>query len=1063
MRYAAILSAAVLALIPLLAWAEQGPSPEELAGKILEETGIKGGLIVHIGCGDGKLTAALGRREGFLVHGLEGDEALVEKAREHIKSLGLYGRVSVDLWRGDRLPYNDNLVNLAVVEADVDLDELMRVLAPQGVAYIKEGEGWRKVVKPRPKEMDEWTHYLHDASNNAVSRDLLVGPPFHIQWVAGPKWTRSHDHLSSISVVVSSGGRIFYIQDEAPRASVAYPPKWFLVARDAFSGVLLWKRPVGPWEGHLRGFRSGPADLARRLVAVGDRVYVTLGYGAPVTALDAATGEILKVYEGTEGACEIVYDDGVLYVIAGTVDPEEAAQAAARPFGPRPPTRMKRLMAIEAETGRILWTKHDEDTYEIMPTALAVSNGRVYIENTKEVICLDAKSGEVIWRSSRPISLRRPAWSTPTLVVCDGVVLSADRAAPKEAKGGRVEWIVTSRGGDAPPGELIAFSAETGERLWSCPCREGYNSPVDVLVIRGLVWTGNLVRARDPGITAARDLKTGEIKKQRPPDSKFYTIGMGHHRCHRNRATDRYIITGRAGVEFIDIETGRAIPNHWVRGACQYGVLPCNGLLYVPQHSCACYIEAKLSGFYALAPKRKGWSPIEVDSLGDQLEKGPAYDEVVGGWLEGGETEGDWPTYRGDPSRSGYTRSAVPLQLVQLWSKKIGGRLTAPVAAGGRVFVASIDTHTLYALDAESGEVLWSYTAGGRIDSPPTIYKGLVIFGCADGWVYCLRASDGELVWRFRAAPEDRRIVAYDQLESVWPVHGSVLVVNDALYFAAGRSSFLDGGIYLYKLDPVTGERLAARRIDSRDPKTGEEPRGVIKGTDMPGALPDVLSSDGESIFMRHLAFDLDCRPREERIPHLFSPAGFLDDSWWHRTYWIIGTKMKAGWGGWWRVGNVEHSGRLLVLDGENVYGYGRTRYGNLLHIGLGNTRYQLFCASRQLMPPQIKTKGRRRVERSRVRYLWTRRVPVIVRAMILADKTLFIAGPPDILDMSDPAAPIEGRRGGVLRAVSASTGETLAEYQLKSPPVFDGMIAARGKLFISLMNGEVVCLGAGR
>jgi len=40
-----------------------------------------------------------------------------------------------------------------------------------------------------------------------------------------------------------------------------------------------------------------PAQLQRRLVAVGDTVYCTPGYSAPVTALDAATGKVLKTYE----------------------------------------------------------------------------------------------------------------------------------------------------------------------------------------------------------------------------------------------------------------------------------------------------------------------------------------------------------------------------------------------------------------------------------------------------------------------------------------------------------------------------------------------------------------------------------------------------------------------------------------------------------------------------------------------------------------------------------------------------------------------------------------------
>ncbi len=41
-----------------IATAQMG-SPEQMAMRILKATGVKGGLIVHIGCGDGKLTAAL--------------------------------------------------------------------------------------------------------------------------------------------------------------------------------------------------------------------------------------------------------------------------------------------------------------------------------------------------------------------------------------------------------------------------------------------------------------------------------------------------------------------------------------------------------------------------------------------------------------------------------------------------------------------------------------------------------------------------------------------------------------------------------------------------------------------------------------------------------------------------------------------------------------------------------------------------------------------------------------------------------------------------------------------
>ena len=128
----------------------------------------------------------------------------------------------------------------------------------------------------------------------------------------------------------------------------------------------------------------------------------------------------------------------------------------------------------------------------------------------------------------------------------------------------------------------------------------------------------------------------------------------------------------------------------------------------------------------------------------------------------------------------------------------IRGPVGPPVVAGGSVYVARPDAHQVVALDATSGNVRWTFTANGRVDTAPTIHRGLCLFGCKSGWVYCLRADDGGLVWRLRAAPLDERIVAYGQIESPWPVPGSVLVVDDVAYFAAGRQSLADGGIRVF-------------------------------------------------------------------------------------------------------------------------------------------------------------------------------------------------------------------------------------------------------------------------
>ena len=83
---------------------------------------------------------------------------------------------------------------------------------------------------------------------------------------------------------------------------------------------------------------------------------------------------------------------------------------------------------------------------------------------------------------------------------------------------------------------------------------------------------------------AGRNLRTGQIEQTIDAADAFTVIH--HHRCIRNKATEQYIIMGRTGVEFIDLTGGPSMSHHWTRGMCQYGVMPANGLLYVPPHPC---------------------------------------------------------------------------------------------------------------------------------------------------------------------------------------------------------------------------------------------------------------------------------------------------------------------------------------------------------------------------------------------------------------------------------------------------------------------------------------------
>lgn len=1064
--------------------AEEVDSPKAQAARILRETGVTAGLIVHLGCGDGKLTAALGAGEGCVVHGLDPHAKNIAESRKAIDRAGLSGKVSVEEFGGRELPYADELVNLLVAEdpGDVPEGEMMRVLAPRGIAYVKSDGKWTKTVKPWPEGLDEWTHYLHDATGNAVAHDRVVAAPKHLRWVGGPTWSRSHEYDASLSVMVSSRGRLFYIFDEGPTGIIdrRIPDKWTLTARDAFNGVVLWKRDIPNWgwkawkradmeetdwsRMQSQRFRF-PLSAARRLVAAGDRVFVTLGYEAPLTALDAATGRTVMTYEGTQRTDEIVHEDGRLVLcIRESMDKTDAGAGKRNPARQEAGPAM--LVGLEADSGRRLW---QTEAALVEPLSLALAGPRVFYHDADAVVCLDAATGQHRWRTPSDAAAGN-IWNTnTTLVVYGDVVLCAGRK------------------------QLVGLSAADGKVLWKLPGAKGFGvaSPPDLFVADGLLWYGReeihaeSITGYDPATgEAARTVALGGL------------ITLGHHaRCYRSKATDNYLLLPKRAVEFVDIKGGEHSRHNWVRGGCRYGVLPANGLLYSTPHPCFCYAGVKLGGFMALAPAGgREYGPGDPSQGPGRLQRGPAFaDPVAGPPTTGGRESEDWTMYRHDARRSGSTSSVVDCSVRPVWKTQLGGKLTQPIVVAERLFVARVNAAQVRCLDAATGEPVWDYTAGGRIDSSPTYYRGRLIFGSADGSVYCLRASDGSLAWRFRAAPSERRVMADGQIESAWPVPGSVLLMNDTVYFAAGRSSFLDGGMILYALDPVTGEKRYETRLDGPHPDTSTLDENAYA---MEGAKSDLLVSDGTLIYLYHNAFNE--RLEQQPTPvqgepgvrnlgerdfgrHLFANAGFLDDSWFSRNHWMMGDR--------WTAFNFTHqspkAGQLVVFDDVLTFAVKCFSRRNMLSpLFFPETDGYFLVADRtDSRPALVKSDGAggpefipwlpqtgklqtcwnlgvgfARAEPA----AWVQNVPVRIRAMVQTANALFTAGPPDVCDPQDPTGPLEGRQGALLLAFDPRSGEKLFECPLETPPVFDGLVAARGRLFLSTTGGSLIALGAG-
>ena len=1028
-------------ICPSLSLASPRPA-ETLARQIITESNFQGGLIVLIGPWDPDLAVSMGKAPAALVHWLVPDGAALPDARHKIRHTDMYGRVSAIAWNDPYLPYAGGTVNLLVTKAGKDADipqpEMDRVLAPKGVRIeVADGAKIRPTArKPRPDNVDDWTHSRHDASGNAVSSDRCAGPPMSMQWEALPRWNRG----TKTSALVSADGRLFYILDDSHFASNSRT--WSLIARDAHNGIRLWRHELPSWGGAKGGKKVGPAQINRRLVALGERVYAPLGDGAPISIIDAPTGRILRVLDETAAVEEFLLSDGVLVALVNASDTPDFWRRLHRDM---------RIVAMRADTGEQIW-KNQATT--VLPMTLAADAEQVVYHDGRSIQSLDLHDGSPRWTSpptGQTITLE-DSWNPDTPGAQDNKIVLAPQLAPTMLIYNNVVAFAGGR-------RLNVVSADNGRKLWSAPyAATNYSTPVDLFGFDGAIWGPdtdmNLWRPTNDDVSyVAFDPLTGAVKKE---VSGKYDYRFQHHRCHQMKVIGSTIVAARAGIEFLNTQTGELDAHHWVRGSCYFGVLPANGLMYVPPHNCACYIRAKLSGFMALTPDPAltGKPKISEDQ---RLRRGPAYRKNAD--MQTNPDPRDWPTYRHDAARSGSTPANVGSDLSLAWEAQPGGELTSPVIADGRAYVAASDRHLLHALDARTGENLWQYSFDAPIDSPPTIYQGLVLAGCRDGSVVALRATDGALAWKFLAAPVHRLIVSRGRLESTWPVHGSVLVVDDTVYFAAGKSSYLDGGIRFYGLHPHTGRKLVERILHTRDADGSQ----LLDEQAVDGYLNDILSSDGRRLFMRHQMFDKTGKRQPGRVSHLHSPDGYLSADTTSRLLWTYAPLYTSPHQGAFydvRLSRVLFpSGRILVEDEETIYGFGQNYYANM-RTEPGGT-FALFASPKQSDVPLDQTARQYRklalAGKHRVKFNWWKRIPISVWAMVRTKNVLFVAGPQGGPLVSNDA--LNGKAPGRLLAVSPADGTVLNEIPLPAMPVWDGMAAAQDSLYIALANGGIVRL----
>ncbi len=771
-------------------------------------------------------------------------------------------------------------------------------------------------------------------------------------------------------------------------------------------------------------------------------------------AIDSATGEIVRSFPEIQQPKELVQHQG--FVVA---------------------TGDKAIYAFNTQTGDLEWKKDSAD-----PRTIVAGDDRVsYIQGEPrkgekaEAVMVDLYSGEVLWRNN----------SYPWL----------GKVSRSVMYGGQLSYEVSSFTDFDKETGIHLVDVENGNLTWEKLYSPGMNHArqARAMFIGDDLWIqqGGKVDYPDresktkvkfqPVNVTALDPKTGETKKT-------LAGGLGH--CAPPVATVNMMFSGV--VEITDLETGEMMVNSITKSNCsrENGFIPANGLIYSTPKHCTCW--PMLRGYVAMAPdhpelEKENYPPaLPAEEIEFKLTKGTAQADPDAPR----PTLADWPMYRHDEWRSGSAVTPGPENPGILWQTAVApktpllpetsplrfdwkdnpfvkGRLSAPTMANGIAYVARPDAHEVVAVDSASGKIVWRFTARGRVDTPPTIHAGLCLFGDHSGYVHALRADNGKPVWQLQAAPIDERMGGYGQIESAWPVAGTVLVMDDIAYFVAGRQQLSDGGVFIFSVDPLTGEQHWVHKLNDI-PQKGYEGEtgdsfGFYKNSGLEFDPVDILHKEGDRIAMSRWLISLDGSDVEVDTWDAFAKLNTGNGSVFApRGTWTYGFRQIH------RFGNEAFRRSLCVYRDNTVIGAldsTTALYRRDFDLENGEEFNRKWITGWEAASRGRKGERPYRSDRVAENAKWKVNPwaesdseedllkPTTVEGQAQMENKLYGM----VLDSADHLYVIH--QDGTLKMIHTSDGSVISEQQV-APPIWDGLALADGKLFLSAANGHLICLG---
>ncbi|MBA4387996.1 MAG: hypothetical protein C0404_08440 [Verrucomicrobia bacterium] len=978
-------------------WAEESA----VTAKAIEAaSGIRVGLCVHLDCGregsDGLTAALAAGSERLLVYGLALNDAARLRTAKGIESAGLNGRASVERLDGASLPCLDNLANLIVLENPADLT----------AAGVTRDEMMR-VLAPGG--------VLCVREKNSWSRTVKPRPGEMDEW-PHPNHGADGNRVSSDGLVKFPTG-IHWI-DGLPfnlhswadcRAWVVAGGRCFSYGAAEFENM----RPVRGdaylaardafnglplWKINCGPSAAGFGSLNWRNAGplVTDGERVYAVCSNKLVIVAAATGSILAQCNTEFVPARVLLADGML--LAGSWD--GVATSVEKKGSPN-------------FEGSSLWPtfypKTDKGSVEAFDPVTGQRKWGLPIP-AYQLLAADGKAYAMINASNPPtareivaINIKdgKELWRVPHTQFGTEPDLQLNVAGPG--------CLVVAKGNKDRA--VFVLAADTGRERWKIqPAKEVWTP-----VVEGLLWNDD----------KRYDLLSGEVKGN-------WAFGLGPQnnvlKCQPSFLVGkRYSMNGAWGVELppenaVGAKT-KKVSIGAARPACLEGVTPANGMFYMAQNHCIC-VRNQILGFRAFAPAEP---PTAADfAKARPVEKGPAFGSIDGAATS---SASDWPSFRHDAQRSSCTTGEAPDGIAEIWRVQVGvpdqgplgkswqSRLapcvSVPVVVQGLVYVTVPDEGRITAFRTDNGKVAWTIRLNARVDVPPTVHGGLCLIGSCDGWLYALRAKDGVMAWRTRIAPLERRMVAHGQIESVWPIVGPVLVKDDTAFVTAGRSVGADGGVALVALNARSGETRWARAVSEGEIRNDLL---VLRGALVGFGAQRFDPATGASVKSPDAGFPLNLENWRSEIGRGFAAL------WLHP----LSAPAFLAW----------NDNQLITPK---------------------------FAVSMQRLakPAPFKT------EELSWQITWPWGVQVEATAMG-AGKVVY-GGRVNSIQGNDPTKPIgdpavhkdaKVKATGFVKAVSSGDGKPAGEIALESPVICDGVAIAEGRVFVTLRNGALVCLG---